>query len=371
MQFENATMEAPASEELNLQKPTEEMFANNSGYKQKLRAMPEVQNITNEIDVNDVNSILKFGQKPSEEISALSDELLKNMKSVKTAEATEMMTQLTKIMDKFDVKELEDPEKAQGFFSKMMGKLEKQLEKMFEKYDNMGKEVDKVYVILKQYEADINRSNTDLDRMYNANKKFFGELEKYIVAGEIGLEEIDAYKEQIKVSNANENDIQMQLQKLDMVRDMLAQRIYDLQIAENVAMQTCPMIVTIQQSNFNLSRKINSSFIITLPIFKQCLIQAVNLKRQQIQAKSISELDAKTNELLQRNAKNTATQSVAIAKMAGGSSIKIETLQETYETIKNGIEETRKINEEIAAERGRNSQTLENMKSEMKSKGIA
>ena len=151
---------------------------------------------------------------------------------------------------------------------------------------------------------------------------------------------------------------------------MLSQRVYDLQVAENVAMQTCPMIQTMQMSNFNLMRKINSSFIITLPIFKQCLVQAIQLKRQEIQAKSIKQLDEKTNELLLRNAQNTAQQSVNIAKMAGGSSIQIETLKTTYETIKNGIEETKKINEELAMKRQQDSAELENMKADMKTKGF-
>ena len=56
--------------------------------------------------------------------------------------------------------------------------------------------------------------------------------------------------------------------------------------------------------------------------------------------------------------------------MAGGSSIQIETLKTTYETIKNGIEETKKINEELAMKRQQDSAELENMKADMKTKGF-
>ena len=52
---------------------------------------------------------------------------------------------------------------------------------------------------------------------------------------------------------------------------MLEQRTHDLRIAENVAMQSIPMIKTMQFANMNLVRKINSAFIITLPVFKQAL----------------------------------------------------------------------------------------------------
>ncbi|HAJ40446.1 MAG TPA: hypothetical protein DCM22_07925, partial [Lachnospiraceae bacterium] len=50
---------------------------------------------------------------------------------------------------------------------------------------------------------------------------------------------------------------------------MLEQRTQDLRTAENIAMQSIPMIKTMAFSNMNLVRKINSAFIITLPVFKQ------------------------------------------------------------------------------------------------------
>lgn len=348
-----------------------ESLSDNLAYKQRLREMKEVQDLTNQINIQDTNSILMFGQKPSEGISRTSDQLLASMRAVKAEEASEMLVQLTKIMDKFDIKEIEDPTKAQSFFSKLRKKAQDLVEQIFKKYEDMGAEVDKIYVILKKYENDIQKTNQDLEKQYKANVEFFQELEKYIVAGEIGLEEIAAYRDQIEADpNMSAEEKQMHTQKLDDVKEMLSQRVYDLQVAENVAMQTCPMISTIKKSNFNLMRKINSSFIITLPIFKQCLIQAIQLKRQEIQAKSIQQLDEKTNELLIRNAQNTATQSVAIAKMAGGSSIQIETLKKTYETITNGLEQTKQVEEQNRQERQVNSMELERMKADMKAKGF-
>lgn len=88
-------------------------------------------------------------------------------------------------------------------------------------------------------------------------------------------------------------------------------------------MQSIPMIKTMEFSNYNLVRKINSAFIVTLPVFKQALAQAILLKRQKIQAESIAELDKKTNEMLLKNAQNTVDVSKMTAKMASGSSIQI------------------------------------------------
>lgn len=143
---------------------------------------------------------------------------------------------------------------------------------------------------------------------------------------------------------------------------MLEQRTQDLRTAENVAMQSIPMIKTMQFSNMNLVRKINSAFIVTLPVFKQAIAQAIMLKRQRIQAEAMSALDAKTNEMLIRNAQNTAEQSKITARLASGSSIKTETLEKTWQTIVSGIEETKQIQENARKQRIEDQKKLEAIK---------
>ena len=65
----------------------------------------------------------------------------------------------------------------------------------------------------------------------------------------------------------------------------------------------------------------------------------------------MSALDAKTNEMLIRNAQNTAEQAKMTARLASGSSIKIETLEQTWRTIVSGIDETKQIQENARKQR--------------------
>jgi uncharacterized protein YaaN involved in tellurite resistance len=335
-------------------------------YKQNLRQLPEVQNLTNEIEVQNINSIIQFGQKASENISKISDELLSSMKEVKAEEAGEMLVSLTKIMDKFDIKELEN-QKQESFMTKIFKKAGETIAQLFQKYDTMGYEIEKVYVLLKRYESEIKESNNKLKKLYDGNLEYYKQLEKYIVAGELASEEVDMYIAQFSNNGTmNNEEKHMMIQKLEVCKEMLQQRLYDLKVAENIAIQAAPMIQTMQMSNFNLLRKINTSFIITLPIFKQCLAQAIILKRQEIQAKSLKQLDDKTNELIMRNAQSTARQSVDIARMSSGSSVSIETLEKSYQTIIKGIEDTKVIQEENKAKRSENTIRLEQIKTNMK-----
>lgn len=159
--------------------------------------------------------------------------------------------------------------------------------------------------------AEIGTTNKNLDDMYQKNLEYYEQLERYIYAGELALEEFDTNiipECTRKAQESGDRVDEMELTSMLQVREMMDQRIFDLRLAENIALQTMPSIKTIQYGNYNLVRKINSAFIITLPIFKQCLTQSIMLKRQEIQTKkALSALDEKTNELLLRNAQNTFT----------------------------------------------------------------
>lgn len=323
----------------------------------------EVDALVSTIEVNNLETIVSFGAEAADEISKASDIVLNSMSMSQIDESSEMLNSLSKIMSKFDIDEIKEDK---GLFNKLFGNLRKQLEKILQKYHTMGDEVDKIYVQLKQYESEIKQSNRNLNQMFDANVGYYHELVKYILAGEQGCRELENYiaQRQQDYENTADNAIQLELSSLNNALMMLEQRTQDLRTAENIAMQSIPMIKTMEYSNMNLVRKINSAFIVTLPVFKQALAQAIMLKRQKIQAEAMSELDKKTNEMLIKNAKNTVEQSKMTAKLASGSSIKIDTLEKTWRTIVNGIDETRAIQENARKQRIDDAARLDQIKKE-------
>ncbi len=327
----------------------------------------EVDAIVSTIEVNNMESIVTFGAHAAEEISKASDVVLNSMNMAQLDESSQMLATLAKIMDKFDIEEIKDNP---GLFGKLFGNLRKKLDQILAKYHTMGEEVDKIYVQLKQYEAEIKTANRNLDQMFDANVNYYHELVKYILAGEQGCRELEAYISQRTndMQTTGDNSIQFEITELNQCLMLLEQRTQDLRTAESVAMQSIPMIKTMEFSNMNLVRKINSAFIITLPVFKQALAQAIMLKRQRLQAESMAALDAKTNELLIKNARNTVEQSKMTARLASGSSIKIETLETTWRTIVNGIDETRAIQDNARKQRVEDARRLEVIKQEFNQK---
>ncbi|HIT72093.1 hypothetical protein B5E58_01485 [Tyzzerella sp. An114] len=329
----------------------------------KLKDSKELDDIVSKIEVYNLETIVSFGADVADEISKCSDVVLNSMNMKQLDDSGEMLNLLAKIMSKFDIEEIKDNP---GLLGKLFGGFRKQLDKILAKYHTMGEEVDKIYVKLKQYESEIKDSNRKLEDIFQTNVNFYHELVKYIMAGEQGIKEIDDYINQRRadLENTGDNSITFELTTLEQAKMMLEQRTHDLRIAENVAIQSIPMIKTMQFSNMNLVRKINSAFIVTLPVFKQALAQAIMLKRQKIQAEAMSALDEKTNEMLIKNARNTVEQSKMTAQLAGSSSIKIETLENTWRTIVNGIEETKRISENARNQRNNDAERLNEIKNE-------
>ena len=363
-----ATVADTAPTELNLkitEPQTYSMVDTSNQLKQELASSDEIDKLVSTINANDPNSIISFGNQVAEEISKASDQVLNSMNMSQLDDSSELLNALKNIMDQFDAKELTEEKK--GLFAS----LRRQLDKILAKYHTMGEDVDKIYVQLKQYESEIQQSNVKLETMYNANIDYYKQLLKYIMAGEQACKELDAYITDFRAKVENNPDAgtaAMDLQTLEQTRGIMEQRVMDLKIAENVAMQTVPMLKAMEFSNINLIRKINSAFIITMPVFKQALAQAVMLKRQRIQADAMKALDDKTNELLLKNAQNTVDQTKITTMLANGSSIKVETLEKTWQTIVNGIDETRKLQEEARTKRAEDSKRLEKLKEEYKAK---
>lgn len=353
-----ATLDAKIEEvkNFNIAVKTEEI-------KQQLATSEEIDKLVSTINVNDSSTVVKFGAEAADEISKASDQVLNSMSLSQINDTGNMMKALANIMDEFDIDEIKDDRP--GFF----GSLKKKLEKILSKYDNMGKDIDKIYVQLKQYEAEIETNNKKLDEMYEANLGYYQQLVKYIMAGEQGVKELDAFiadYQQKVAANPDDGTIRMDLSNLQQMREILDQRVMDLKVAENVALQTVPMLKTMEYSNLNLVRKINSAFIITMPVFKQALAQAIMLKRQRIQAESMAALDEKTNEMLIKNAQNTVDQSKMVAAMSANSSIKVETLQQTWQTIVSGIDEVQAIQDQAREKRKTDALALEQIKQDYK-----
>ncbi|MCW0772850.1 toxic anion resistance protein [Clostridioides difficile] len=333
-------------------------------YKLNLRNDKDVKCIMTKIDISDIENILAFGDKSANSISRLSNEILSTTQKIqKEKDIGLILNKLNKTFKGFNLEDLQKEEK--GFFKKVFNKAQNSFDNIVDRCTTVGNEVDKIYLDLKKHEVDIKEQVKNLANLYESNILYYRDLEKYIVAGEMALEKLDnelipSLEE--KALNSGEN---ISLQKINILknnRDMLEQRVYDLKIAENVSLQNIPMLQQMQKGNFDLMRAIKSSFIITLPIFKQCLINAIVLKKQEKMYKDIESVRNMTNDFLMQNAEHLSKQAPGISKLAGNSQISLDSLETSYKKIMEGIDECRRIEIENKSNFKGNASRLEELK---------
>lgn len=333
----------------------------------KLKTSPEVKALVGEIDIRDANSLITYGSKPAEEISTFADKILGTVTKSTVQDSGEMMKQLASLMKTFDPKDFS--EDGGGFLGKLFSNAKKAIEKILAKYQTIGGEIDKIYREISKYKGDLNESNTTLEGLFQHNFAYYQQLEKYVVGGNMFLEQLrneELPKLEEKAASGNQMDA-VKLETMHTNIELLEQRVYDLEMAKMIALQSAPQIRMIQKGNYRLVAKIQSAFVITIPLFKQGIVQAVALKRQKLVAESMEALDNATNELLLRNAQMTADQSRQIARQQSGS-VRIETVTEAWQTILKGIEDTKAIEEENRKQRGENTQKLQQLQGEIMTK---
>jgi len=329
-----------------------------------LKQDPEVHALAQKIDVKDQIAMLELGKETANGISTFSDKMLATMKTSKLEESSVLLNNLNRIMDKFDPQDFAEEQKG-GFLTKLFSKGKEQLEKFLSKYDSMNKEVDVIFREVQKYEGEMKRNTIDLENLYDQNLNYFQTLSKFIAAIEVKTDEVRSTLPALE-QKAQTGDQLAAMEYETMVRavDLLEQRRYDLEMAQQVSFQSAPQIRLMQQGNNHLIAKINSAFVTTIPIFKQGLIHAVTLKRQKLISDSMSELDRRTNEMLVKNAENISKNSVNIARAAGSPSIKIETIETTWQTIMSGIQETKQIQAETARNREEGRKRIERLQLE-------
>jgi len=333
--------------------------------REELKQSPEVISIAKAVDTSDVGAIMKLGKEPSEEVSKFADRMLHSIKIYDVESSGAVLKELTRIMSRFDRKELE--EKPEGFFQRMFSGGKSTISRILSKYQSLGGEIDRIYEKIAVYNKEIEKNNGDLEEMFEKNFEYFKELEKYSAACSLLIDQVEGedlpYWEER--ANSGYGDDSIKLQEVRYSLEMLRHRLYDLELAKVVALQTAPQIRQLQKGNYKLMAKIQSAFIITIPIFKNGLIQAVTAKRQKLIAESMDALDKATNELILKNAENLKSSSIDIARVTGGEAVKMETLEAAWKTIMEGIQETERIEEENRKLREEGMSKIDKMKAEI------
>lgn len=304
----------------------------------------KISQLLQEIDIKDTLSILFFGSKAQEQLTTVSDRMLEGVKNKDTGPAGEDLNAMVATIRGFEIDDL-DPNKKQGFFSKLIGKA-KPVVKFVQQYEEVRKQIDSITDKLERHKTSLLTDIASLDRLYQANLDYFHSLEDYIAAGEEKLRELDnlIIPEQAKLAESSQEVIASQnLRDLRSMRDDLERRVHDLRLTRQVSMQSLPSIRLVQENDKGLVNKINSTIVNTIPLWRQQLATAVTIFRSSQAAETVKAATDLTNDLLAANAENLKQANAETRKQLERGVFDIETVKQANQALIATIEESLQI----------------------------
>lgn len=328
----------------------------------------KVTEIKNSIDITDSQAILQYGIQAQSNISGFSDTVLSQIRTKDSGRVGEILNELMVKVNELNVDSLGQNE---GLIGKMFGGVKSKAKKFVGQYEKLSVHIDRIINELEKARMQLLKDITLLDGLYDKNIEYMHELDVYILAGSLKLSEINEKIIPELKKKAEESNDPVDVQN---VKDMLSlanrfeKKLHDLKLSRMIAIQTAPQIRLIQSNDQVLVEKIQSSILNTIPLWKNQLIIAISLFRQEKALKLQNEVNRTTNELLTKNSELLKTNSIEVAKESERGIVEIETLKKVNSDLIETIEETLRIQKEGREKRMQAEVELKNMENELKQK---
>lgn len=341
-----------------------------------LKLTPEerqrIEEIANQINFQDSQFLLEYGVAAQGKIAEFTDYVLQEVRVKDTGYVGEILTDLMfKVKDlDIDAISLDD---GNSFLAKIpfLSNLVDSAERFMARYQKISVQIEKIVEELDKSKMELLKDVTMLDGLYNKNFEYYGHLNLFILAGELKLKELqEKLLPEMKLRAENSRDQLAAQQYNDLIQAVhrFEKKVHDLKLSRMVSLQTAPQIRLIQNNNQILVEKIQSSLLNTIPLWKNQVIIAISLFRQNKALEMQKEVSETTNELLLKNAELLKETSLGVARENEKGIVEIETLKKVNADLLSTIEEIIKIHQEGRLKRQQAESELAKMEADIKNK---
>ena len=327
-----------------------------------LRQHPEVHQIIQNLNIFDEKGIATYGSDSADVINRISDKLLFQVKGLKDKDTGIILKNLNSIMKEFDI---DDIKKEPGLMAKLL--KTNPMEKIFAKYNSIGERVENIGVKLMEHKSSISNDVTELGNLYEANKQYQMQLEKYIVAGDIVIEELSKAITEAGTIAQQTNSVEDvdRYNRLKLSNDIMKKKVLDLRGSEALAVESMTLIKQLCKNNVYLMIALDSTLMNSIPAFKMAICQAVYAKKSENISRDIDAVKATTEQFVVKTSKNIADTNVKLVKNIGKAFIEADVLEEVANNIIAGSKEVAKVQLELNTQREQSIKQLEDVKAKM------
>ncbi|OCB96505.1 uncharacterized protein SRCM101294_01422 [Bacillus amyloliquefaciens] len=326
--------------------------------------------LAEKLDHENMQSIVLFGSQAQTNLLEFSHTMIEHVQRKDAGEMGQILADLMRKLDQINPDDLQMKNK--GFFARLFKRVSGSVQEVLSKYQKTSVQIERISRRLEHSKNVLLSDNKLLDQLYAQNKQYFSDLNLYIAAGELKLDELKTklIPEAARKAESREHN-QMAAQEVNDLRqfaDRLDKRVHDLLLSRQITLQSAPQIRLIQNTNQALAEKIQSSIVTAIPLWKNQVAIALTLMRQRSAADAQQKAADTTNQLLLKNAELLKTSTVETAKANERGLVEADTLKKVQESLVSTLEEIMSIQEDGRMKRKRAEEELVIMEGDLKKK---
>ena len=321
-----------------------------------------VDQFASEIDISNVDQIVKYGSAAQRNISDFSVSVLKKVKTLDLGEVGDSLKELTIALDA-----TVEPERKGilGLFQR--GK--RAVGSIMANYAKAETNVDKVERDLQKHQVVLTQDISMYQQMYELNMDYYKQLTMYIIAGKKALQAAKTGKLAELRQKAETTEKQEDVQAYRDFEDQCSRfekKLSDLEITRVISMQSAPQVRLLQNNDREMLDKIQSSLSNTIPLWRNQLVISLGLEHSRRAIEAQQTLSDKTNELLVKNAEALHTSAAETAKAAERPIVDIETLRRCNKELIASIKDVVRIHEQGTIQRQKAQEEMARIEAELK-----
>lgn len=325
----------------------------------------QVEEIKGKINLMDSGYALQFGSTAQKDMAAFSDSLLSQVRTKDSGQVGELLTDLSGKINDFSESQND------SFVKKipLIGSLVNKGENMLSSYEKLSTKVAKIQSELEKAKTTMMKDIVLFDNLYQKNLAYFKELQLYIQAGEEKLTEMRYQvlpKLRMDAANSTDPMAAQVVSDFESNVDRFEKKIHDLKISKTIAIQTAPQLRLIQNNDKILVERVQGAIYNAIPLWKNQIVIALGLSRQQNVLKMQQAVSDTTNELLRKNAEMLKLNTIETAKENNRSIVDMETVKKVNEDLVTTLTETLKIQQEGRIARQNAQQELATIENQLK-----
>jgi uncharacterized protein YaaN involved in tellurite resistance len=317
------------------------------------------------LDTRDVNSVLNYGTEIQNSMERYSNEFLSSVRTNNAGEVGGLVNDLLAELNYIDVDELNQGG-VKGLLAKVpfLKKLMFDAQKLFQKYDTIVNNVDKITNKIKAGRINSIKDNSSLQTMFDSNVNYIKQMEDLIISGQLKYNELTQKLAEMEANAANYQDYE--IADLREFINRLDKRLADMKVVRFIMLQSLAQIRLVQNNNTSIAEKAQSIITTTIPVWKNQLTIAVALQRQKVNVEMQKKISDTTNTILQKNADMLKQNSIDVARENEKTIVSSETLKRTTQSLIETLTEVKRIHEQGAESRRVLDTELKNLETELK-----